>query len=172
MVERSGNLKNIKINRNYPKEPVKSKANKNIFQQVIINLLNNAVDAMQEGGEIKINIFYKLASKLNNKAGKREDDHFKIGDKIAVVEIEDTGEGIPKDVLPNIFEPFFTTKEIGKGTGLGLSLAHLIIDRYKGSIDVESEINKGTKFIVNLQPENNQDKGEQHGGKEEDTINS
>ena len=172
LVERSGNLKNIKINRNYPKEPVKCKANKNIFQQVIINLLNNAVDAMQEEGEIKINIFYKLASKLNNKAGKREDDYFEIGDKIAVVEIEDTGEGIPKDILPNIFEPFFTTKEIGKGTGLGLSLAHLIIDRHKGSIDVESEVNKGTKFIINLQPGNNQDKGEQYVGKEEDTINS
>ena len=155
LVERSENLKNIKINRNYPKEPVKCKADKNMFQQVVINLLNNAVDAMQEGGEIKVSVFYKSASKLNNKVGKRGDDYFKIGDKMAVVEIEDAGEGIPEDLLAKIFEPFFTTKEAKKGTGLGLSLAHLIIDRHKGSIEVKSEGNKGTKFIVNLQPGNN-----------------
>jgi PAS domain S-box-containing protein len=124
LVGRSENLKNIKINRNYPKEPVKCKADKNMFQQVVINLLNNAVDAMQEGGEIKVNVFYESASKLSNKVGKRGNDYFKIGDKMAVVEM----------------------------TGLGLSLAHLIIDRHNGSIEVESEVNKGTKFIVNLQP--------------------
>ncbi|MEA1866598.1 MAG: ATP-binding protein [Thermodesulfobacteriota bacterium] len=155
LVEYSKNLKNIKICRNYPKEPVKSKADKNMFQQIIINLLDNAVDAMQEEGEIKINVFHRSASKLGNRVGKRGDDYFKIGDKIAVIEIEDTGEGIPEDLLPKIFEPFFTTKEAKKGTGLGLSLAHLIIDRHKGSIEVESEINKGTKFIINLQLGNN-----------------
>jgi len=155
LVERSENLENIKINRNYPKEPVKCKADKNMFQQVIINLLNNAADAIQEEGEIKVNVFYKSASKLNNKVGKREDDYFKIGNKMAVVEIEDTGEGIPEDLLPKIFEPFFTTKEEKKGTGLGLSLAYLIIDRHKGSIEVESEMNKGTKFTINLQTGNN-----------------
>ncbi|MEA1990617.1 MAG: ATP-binding protein [Thermodesulfobacteriota bacterium] len=160
LVERSENLKNIKINRNYPKEPVNCKADKNMFQQVVINLLNNAVDAMQEGGEINVNVFYKSASKLNNKVGKRGDDYFKIGDKMAVVEIEDTGKGIPEDLLAKIFEPFFSTKEAEKGTGLGLSLAHLIIDRHKGSIEVESEANKGTKFIINLQSGKNHVKGE------------
>ena len=171
LIGRSENLKNIKINRNYPKEPVKCKADKNMFQQVVINLLNNAVDAMQEGGEIKVNVFYESASKLNNKVGKRGDDYFKIGNKMAVIEIEDTGEGIPEDLLLKIFEPFFTTKEAEKGTGLGLSLTHLIVDRHKGSIEVESEVNKGTKFIINLQPGNNQGKGEQYGGKEKGTIN-
>ncbi len=155
LVERSENLKKIKINRNYPKEPVKCKADKNMLQQVVVNLLNNAVDTIQERGEIKVNVFCKLASKLNNKVGRRGDDYFKIGDKMAVVEIEDSGEGIPEDLLLKIFEPFFTTKDAEKGTGLGLSLAHLIIDRHKGSIEVESEVNKGTKFIINLQLGNN-----------------
>ncbi|PXF57713.1 MAG: hypothetical protein C4B58_08970 [Deltaproteobacteria bacterium] len=171
LVEHSINLKNIKIRRNYPKETVKCKVDKNMFQQVVINLLNNAVDAMQDGGEIKINIFYKSASNIGNRIGRREDDYFKMGDKIVVIEIEDTGEGIPEDLLPNIFEPFYTTKEAKKGTGLGLSIAHLIIDRHRGSIDVESEANKGTKFIINLQPGNNQVKGEQYGGKEKNTTN-
>jgi PAS domain S-box-containing protein len=171
LVEHSEKLNNIKINRNYPEEPVQCKADKNTLQQVFINFLDNAVDVMQEGGEIKVNVLYKVASKLGNKVGKRTDDYFKIGDKIAAVEIEDTGEGIPEDLLPKIFEPFFTTKETGRGTGLGLSLAHLIIDRHKGSIDVKSEVNKGTKFTINLQPGNDHVKGEQYGGKEEDTIN-
>jgi PAS domain S-box-containing protein len=171
LVEHSENLKKIKINRNYPEEPIKCKADKNMFQQVIINLLNNAVDAMQGNGEIKVSVFYKLASKIDNKVGKRTGDYFKIGDKVAVVEIEDTGKGIPEDLLPKIFEPFFTTKETEKGTGLGLSLVHLIIDRHKGSIDVESKVNKGTKFIINLQPGNDLSKGEQHDGKEKDIIN-
>jgi signal transduction histidine kinase len=160
LLEHSKNLTNVKICRNYPKEPVKCKVDKNMFQQVAINLLDNAVDAMQDGGEIKINVFYRSASKLGNRVGKRGDDYFKIGNKIAVIEIEDTGEGIPEDALPKIFEPFFTTKEAEKGTGLGLSLAHLIIDRHKGSIEVESEANKGTKFIINLQPENSHVQGE------------
>jgi PAS domain S-box-containing protein len=149
------NFDSVKIHQNYPKELVKCTADKNMLQQVIINLLNNAVEAIQKGGEIKVNIFYKIASKLGNKVGNRIDDYFKIGDKIAVIEIEDTGSGIPEDLLPKIFEPFFTTKEIGMGTGLGLSLAHLIIDHHHGSIDVESKVNKGTKFIINLQPANN-----------------
>ena len=74
---------------------------------------------------------------------------------MAVVEIEDTGMGIPEDQLPNVFEPFFTTKEAEKGTGLGLSLAHLIIDRHRGNINVKSEVDKGTKFTLNLQPASN-----------------
>ncbi|MEA3384869.1 MAG: ATP-binding protein [Thermodesulfobacteriota bacterium] len=159
LLKHSKKLKNIKIRKNYPKEPVKCKADKNMFQQVIINLLDNAIDAIQEEGEIKINIFYKPASKLGKRVGKRGNDYFKIGDKLAVVEIQDTGEGIPEDALPKIFEPFYTTKESEKGTGLGLSIAHLIIDRHKGSIEVESEANKGTKFIIKLQPEKKPIKG-------------
>jgi two-component system, sporulation sensor kinase E len=171
LVEQSGNLKDIKINRNYPEEPVICKADKNMIKQVFINFIDNAIDAIQGQGEVRLNVFYRVASMLGNKVGKRADDYFKIGDKIAAVEIEDTGEGIPEDLLPKIFEPFFTTKETGKGTGLGLSLAHLIIDRHEGSIDVKSEVNKGTKFIINLKPGNEQVKGEQYDGKEEDTIN-
>jgi len=160
LVEHSENLKNIKIDRNYPKEPVKCIADKNMLQQVVLNLLNNAGDAIQEGDKIRVNVFYEAASKLGKRVGKRGDDYFKIGNKMAVIEIEDTGEGIPEDAVPKIFEPFFTTKEAEKGTGLGLSLAHLIIDRHKGSIEVESEVNKGTKFTINLQPGNNQGKRE------------
>jgi signal transduction histidine kinase len=69
-----------------------------------------------------------------------------------VVEISDTGKGIPQEVLPKIFEPFFTTKALHEGTGLGLSIAHMIMDRLSGTIDVESRENQGTTFFIKLQP--------------------
>ena len=171
MVERGENLKNIKIIRNYPEDTVKCKGDRNLLQQVFINLMSNAVDVMQEGGKINVNVSYRFASRAGNKVGKRTGDHYNVGDRITVVEIEDTGKGIPEDLLPKIFEPFFSTKETGKGAGLGLSLAYLIIDRHQGSIDVESRINQGTKFTINLQQADNYDKGEQYGAKKKNSIN-
>ncbi len=67
-----------------------------------------------------------------------------------IIELEDTGKGIPKDILSRIFEPFFTTKEPGKGTGLGLGIVHLILERHGGTIGVESVVDKGTKFTIRL----------------------
>ncbi|MCJ7577755.1 MAG: ATP-binding protein, partial [candidate division Zixibacteria bacterium] len=71
-------------------------------------------------------------------------------DKDIIIEISDTGIGIPKDNIARIFEPFFTTKEVGKGTGLGLSVAYGIVQKHNGKIEVESEVNKGTTFRVIL----------------------
>ena len=144
-------ISSIKILKNYPEETINVTADKNMIQQVFINLISNAHDAMPKGGEIKINIYTKTASETNSLVGYRDKDYFKIGDQMAVVEIEDTGEGIPEDTLQKIFEPFYTTKKRGKGTGLGLSMAHLIIDRHRGIIDVKSRVNEGTKFTLELQ---------------------
>jgi PAS domain S-box-containing protein len=100
------------------------------LNQVFMNLLLNAAQAITTHGEIRI----KTYQATNN----------------VVVEISDTGIGIPKDNLPRIFEPFFTTKEVGKGTGLGLSVAYGIVQKHNGKIEVESEVNKGTTFRVIL----------------------
>ncbi|MBF0479455.1 MAG: PAS domain S-box protein [Candidatus Omnitrophica bacterium] len=98
--------------------------------QVFMNLLINAVQAIDEQGQITVSTYLK-----NN---------------FAVVEIADTGRGIPADVRGNIFEPFYTTKKTGESTGLGLSISLEIINRHQGKIDLESEIGKGTTFIVRL----------------------
>ena len=103
------------------------------LNQVFMNLISNAVDAIEEQGEIIITT--------------------RKSEKAIIVEISDSGSGIPKDVQDRIFEPFFTTKEIGKGTGLGLSISFQIIEKHKGTIRVESELGKGTTFIITL-PDN------------------
>ena len=102
----------------------------NQIQQVIINLCNNSIDAMNEKGSLMIK------SRM-------------VGDTV-VIQVSDTGMGIPKDIQGRIFDPFFTTKEVGKGTGLGLSLSYEIIQKHKGMLEFESEVGKGTTFRVIL----------------------
>jgi PAS domain S-box-containing protein len=100
------------------------------MNQVLINLIVNAVHAMPDGGTLSIGL-------------AREKDFVKLT-------VADTGHGIPHEVVKKIFEPFFTTKEFGKGTGLGLTVVKGIIEEHQGSIAVESEEGKGTRFRVLL----------------------
>ncbi len=106
------------------------------LQQAIIALATNAVDAMPHGGVLKI------ASWGNGKS--------------VIVEVSDTGVGIPSENVPKIFEPFFTTKEVGKGTGLGLAVCYGILTEHGGSLDVQSTVGVGTTFTISL-PAINQD---------------
>lgn len=104
------------------------------INQVIMNLVVNASHAMgEERGKIILRTFVP-----------KEDAH------IVVIEVEDTGMGMPKEITSRIFDPFFTTKPIGKGTGLGLSIAYGIIQKHNGSIEVTSTVGKGTCFKIRL----------------------
>ncbi len=100
------------------------------IQQVFINIILNAIDAMPKGGTLSIAL--------------TQEDH------AAVVRIRDTGTGISRQHLPHIFDPFFTTKGIGKGTGLGLSISYAIIKAHEGHISVESERGRGTLFTISI----------------------
>lgn len=100
------------------------------LNQVFMNILVNAAQAIDEKGEIKITTI-------------SEDEHVKIT-------ISDTGSGISETNLSKIFDPFFTTKEVGKGTGLGLNVAYNIINKHKGTIEVESRLGSGTTFSIRL----------------------
>jgi two-component system NtrC family sensor kinase len=103
------------------------------MQQVLLNMINNAIDAMgSRGGELTIST------------------HFESQERFIVIEISDNGPGIPEANLPRIFEPFFTTKPVGKGTGLGLSICYGIIQKMGGQINVESVIDSGTTFYIRL----------------------
>ena len=100
------------------------------LQQVFINLFLNAIEAMQNDGELTVKSYLQ-------------------GDCVCI-DIGDTGPGIPEINLSRIFDPFFTTKEVGKGTGLGLSVSFGIIEKHHGSISVKSKVGQGATFIIRL----------------------
>jgi PAS domain S-box-containing protein len=109
-------------------------------QQVLINIILNATQAMPDGGSLTISTSVAEGVEINESI------------KNAVrIDIKDTGVGIPKEDMNNLFTPFFTTKEKGKGVGLGLSVVHGIIEEHKGKIEVDSELNRGTTFTIYLE---------------------
>jgi two-component system NtrC family sensor kinase len=110
------------------------------MQQVLLNLINNAVDAMEKtGGSIDLTT--------------RVDGDF------VVVDVGDTGPGIPQANLVRIFDPFFTTKPVGKGTGLGLSICYGIINKIGGEISVNSAVGVGTVFHIRIRKPKEQGPG-------------
>jgi two-component system NtrC family sensor kinase len=118
---------NIRLELNpSPVKPIWAQSER--LQQVFINIILNAIDAMPNGGTLKINLIEEA--------------------DVVVVKIADTGTGIKKQHLPHIFDPFFTTKGIGKGTGLGLSISYAIIKEHEGRIEVESETGQGSCFTI------------------------
>jgi signal transduction histidine kinase len=98
--------------------------------QVFMNIIYNGIQAIKSEGTLTI-------------ATRKENDW-------ALITIEDSGEGIPDNIIDKIFDPFFTTKKIGEGTGLGLSISYGIIQKHGGHIEVKSEVGKGTRFTIYL----------------------
>lgn len=131
LVEKETVHRNINISRNYAVDLPLIFTDPPLMRQVVLNLLNNAVHAVGRDGHIAV------ATGME-------------GNEWAVVEVNDTGCGIPQQDLNKIFDPFFTTKPQGKGTGLGLSICHGIVTRLGGRISVESVPGEGTKFSVHL----------------------
>ena len=119
------------------------RADRRQFEQVIMNLVVNARDAMPEGGEIEISV----EPRRLNEPLVRDRADLPPGDYV-VITVKDNGSGIPSDKLPKIFEPFFTTKKTGEGTGLGLSTAYGIVKQTGGFIFAESTLGEGTVFSL------------------------
>jgi len=111
-------------------------ADHNRLEQVFINLVTNAVDAMDKKGDELGDMEWKRLLKIKSFSENGQ----------AIVTVTDTGTGIPKEIIDKIFEPFFTTKEVGKGTGLGVSISYGIVKDYEGTIEIKSKVGKGTTF--------------------------
>jgi PAS domain S-box-containing protein len=126
-LKRARNMGDVSIIGDYRKIPT-IKGNRSELQQIFVNLLNNAIDALSDGGSVT------LTTTADN--------------GLISVRISDNGKGIPKDQITRIFEPFFTTKRVGEGTGLGLYVTSMIVKKHYGQIDVESEVGKGTSFTL------------------------
>jgi two-component system NtrC family sensor kinase len=131
-LENEARYRSIDIQTDFAEKLPQTTSDSAQLQQVFLNILNNAIDAIGKDGEIKVKTSH--LAKIHNLA----------------VEISDNGPGIPKDKLDKIFDPFFTTKEVGKGTGLGLSISYSIIDKLGGRMMVASEEGKGTTFTIYL----------------------
>jgi PAS domain S-box-containing protein len=140
LVKHQISLEHIKLEMNLGQDLPHVLAGFDQIQQVLINLLLNAIQAMPEGGRLAVT----TALATNIRIGESLKDTVRIG-------VTDTGIGIPKENLVKLFTPFFTTKEKGKGVGLGLPVVHGIIERHKGKIEVVSEVNRGTTFTIYLE---------------------
>ncbi|MFH1442077.1 MAG: ATP-binding protein [Candidatus Omnitrophota bacterium] len=124
--------KGIKVTKKYAKRLLKIKADKGQIQQIVLNMITNARDAMPKGGKL-------IIKTSNSKDGKK-----------VLAEFIDNGIGIKKEHLPKIFDPFFTTKEAGRGIGLGLSISHGIIKNHNGEITAKSTFRHGSQFTIEL----------------------
>ncbi len=136
--------KNVEVSLNLDSDLPPVEGDESQLSQVIMNLVVNARDAMRNGGKLKISTRFQLAknvAQLNLSLDRKD---------YVVVEVSDTGHGIPKENLSRIFEPFFTTKPKGEGTGLGLSVVYGIVKNHGGDVAVYSDVGNGTTFEVYL----------------------
>lgn len=150
LIQHKASTQKIRINRELEKNLPKVLVDKGKMEQVFINLLFNAIQAMPDGGDLFLRTYQLRWNKPKNEVGVLGESHFNHGDNVIAVEIEDTGVGISKENLDKVFEPFFTTKEPGQGTGLGLSITTNILNLHGGHIGIESQEGRGTKVIVTL----------------------
>jgi len=130
LYEQRSKYSNVKITTDFDPNLPMIEGSVSELQQVVMNLFNNALDAMEKnkGGELTITT-------------RKED-------RSVIVDIQDNGSGIPEANLNRIFDPFFTTKPVGKGTGLGLSICYGIVQKMGGDIRVSSKVNEGTTFSL------------------------
>jgi two-component system NtrC family sensor kinase len=131
-LENEARYRNISVKRELDQSLPTIASDSSQLQQVFLNILNNAIDAMGKDGIITLRTYHQ------------PDTHQ------VVIKISDTGPGMTQDTIEKIFDPFFTTKEVGKGTGLGLSISYSIIEKLGGTIYVDSKVGQGTTFTIKL----------------------
>jgi two-component system NtrC family sensor kinase len=131
-LENEARYRNISINKELAPDLPTTASDSSQLQQVFLNILNNAIDAMGKDGTINL--------RTSHQPDPRQ----------IIVKISDTGPGMSQETIEKIFDPFFTTKEVGKGTGLGLSISYSIIEKLGGTIYVDSKVGQGTSFTIKL----------------------
>lgn len=125
----------IEITESYDLKDIKILGNRTKMIQLFLNLIQNSIHAMPKGGHLLLKSYMESSDQ----------------DRWAVIEVSDTGVGIPPEELPRIFDPFYTSKPEGEGTGLGLSICHGIAEEMSLTIEVQSEVDRGTCFLVKAQ---------------------
>jgi two-component system NtrC family sensor kinase len=131
-LENEASFRNIEIMTDYDRGLPNITSDASQLQQVFLNILDNAIDAIDKDGVITV------STRQDKNAGA------------VVITIADTGKGMPQEVADKIFDPFFTTKKVGEGTGLGLTISYSIIEKLGGKISLQSVEGKGTTFTISL----------------------
>jgi signal transduction histidine kinase len=132
LLENQAIFQNIEIEKNLSPSLPMVPGDIQQLNHLFMNIIHNAAEAMEGNGKLTVTTHHKPKS-----------------DRITIT-LEDTGPGIPEDILPQVFEPFYTTKEEGKGTGLGLSLAYGIVDNHRGRLTARNKPGSGATFIIEL----------------------
>jgi len=158
---------NIEVKTSLTKEDLTIMADAGQIEQLLLNLVANAVDAMSAGGDMRIKSEFAAVGESENPFGYIRPGNY------AILTVADSGTGMDANTRERVFEPFFTTKEVGKGTGLGLAMVYGIVKQHDGFINISSEPNHGTTFKIflplinaNVKAGAYQDMKTQNGGKE------
>ena len=129
---------------------------KNQIQQVFVNIFMNAIQAMPDGGKLRVRTYTTQLTETTHFEGMRKVDRLWVGQMVVVAEVEDTGTGIAEEHLAKIFDPFFTTKPTGVGTGLGLPVSKKIIELHGGSLDIRNLKEGGVRVRIILKAQRTQ----------------
>lgn len=148
LVKQTTDAQKIEVTRGLSESLPAVSVDRGKIEQVFMNILLNAAQAMPHGGKLSVNSYRAKVGKIGAGVGRRRGDYFEPDEEAVFVEIKDTGPGFSKDNLKKAFEPFFTTKEATGGTGLGLSVSRNIIDMHRGIIEIESDEGKGAKVTL------------------------
>jgi two-component system cell cycle sensor histidine kinase/response regulator CckA len=138
----------ISVTKKFEKMLPKIKVDKNRVEQVLVNLILNAVNAMPEGGELVLKTYSRILSEDLEDLPQLRSGAFEPGETIVVFNVEDCGCGIPEDKIGRIFDPFFTMRRADGGVGLGLSVSKNIMDIHEGCIFVENKFDGGARATL------------------------
>ena len=120
------------------------------MEQVLVNLMINAMHAMPDGGTLVVRAYSSIISGVRRDEGVRTAGHLREGDRVVRIEIDDTGTGIEEANMSKLFDPFFTTKPTGTGTGLGLAVCRKIVDLHNGTLELENRPEGGVRASITL----------------------
>ena len=129
------------------------------LEQVLINLFVNAIHAMPEGGHVTVKTYSEISTASERVEGARKNERIRTVDTIVVMEISDSGHGIPEEKIEKIFDPFFTTKSNGKGTGLGLTVSKKIIELHGGTLQLLNRPERGVTARITFKGHDEQEVG-------------